>query len=185
LTLRYLIVVNGNWGSWSSFGSCSVTCGNGVYSRARQCDNPAPANGGWINYLIKISKNAGIACWSPTIWSFHIISNTLWASVSRCWVVALSSSRIYSVSTWILFWHLLIKKKANLTILIFPLTLRYLIVVNGNWGSWSSFGSCSVTCGNGVYSRARQCDNPAVLSIGALRIFHFVLDYGWTWNIIS
>ncbi|XP_059846301.1 A disintegrin and metalloproteinase with thrombospondin motifs 2-like isoform X1 [Hypanus sabinus] len=37
---------DGNWGSWSRFGSCSRTCGIGVRFRTRQCDNPLPSNGG-------------------------------------------------------------------------------------------------------------------------------------------
>ena len=63
MKLRYLIVVNGNWGSWSSFGSCSVTCGNGVYSRSRQCDNPTPANGGsqCVGNDVETSN-----CWTST-----------------------------------------------------------------------------------------------------------------------
>ncbi|XP_041117871.1 A disintegrin and metalloproteinase with thrombospondin motifs 3-like isoform X3 [Polyodon spathula] len=37
---------DGNWGSWNKFGSCSRTCGGGVRSRSRQCNNPPPAYGG-------------------------------------------------------------------------------------------------------------------------------------------
>lgn len=37
---------DGNWGSWSKFGSCSRTCGTGVRYRTRSCNNPHPANGG-------------------------------------------------------------------------------------------------------------------------------------------
>ncbi|KAG1930429.1 A disintegrin and metalloproteinase with thrombospondin motifs 14 isoform X1 [Pimephales promelas] len=37
---------DGGWSSWGKFGSCSRTCGGGVRSRNRQCNNPAPAYGG-------------------------------------------------------------------------------------------------------------------------------------------
>ncbi|XP_042277969.1 A disintegrin and metalloproteinase with thrombospondin motifs 3 [Thunnus albacares] len=37
---------DGSWGSWSKFGSCSRSCGTGVRFRTRQCNNPAPSNGG-------------------------------------------------------------------------------------------------------------------------------------------
>ncbi|TRY58209.1 hypothetical protein DNTS_008554 [Danionella cerebrum] len=36
----------GSWSSWGKFGSCSRSCGGGVRSRSRQCNNPAPAYGG-------------------------------------------------------------------------------------------------------------------------------------------
>ncbi|XP_053317615.1 A disintegrin and metalloproteinase with thrombospondin motifs 3 [Spea bombifrons] len=37
---------DGNWGTWTKFGSCSRTCGIGVRFRTRQCNNPMPVNGG-------------------------------------------------------------------------------------------------------------------------------------------
>ena len=40
------LIVNGNWGSWGSYDSCSVTCGDGTKSRTRSCNNPSPFGGG-------------------------------------------------------------------------------------------------------------------------------------------
>ncbi|KAL7038269.1 hypothetical protein ACKWTF_009531 [Chironomus riparius] len=41
-----LAPIHGGWGEWSEFGDCSRTCGGGVQSAVRKCDNPTPANGG-------------------------------------------------------------------------------------------------------------------------------------------
>ena len=40
------IIVDGQWTSWSSWGTCSTTCDNGTWVRHRECTNPAPAEGG-------------------------------------------------------------------------------------------------------------------------------------------
>merc|ERR1712025_1516057 len=38
--------VPGGWGPWSDWSKCSAECGGGEQSKTRQCNNPAPANGG-------------------------------------------------------------------------------------------------------------------------------------------
>ena len=38
--------VDGVWSAWKPWGDCPVTCGTGMHTRERSCDNPAPAYGG-------------------------------------------------------------------------------------------------------------------------------------------
>lgn len=38
--------VNGNWNLWSSWRSCSKSCGTGSRTRVRSCSDPAPSFGG-------------------------------------------------------------------------------------------------------------------------------------------
>jgi hypothetical protein len=38
--------VNGNWGKWGAWTSCSRPCGTGKQTRKRLCNNPAAKNGG-------------------------------------------------------------------------------------------------------------------------------------------
>eukprot|EP00794_Sanderia_malayensis_P012311 gene12311-13581_t len=38
--------IDGHWGVWGSWGTCSKTCDEGKRDRRRECDNPAPENGG-------------------------------------------------------------------------------------------------------------------------------------------
>ena len=42
----HLLLVNGAWGEWSVYSNCTKTCGNGIQTRSRECNNPSPAYGG-------------------------------------------------------------------------------------------------------------------------------------------
>ena len=39
-------VVNGNWGEFSAWSECSQSCGGGIMTRTRKCDDPEPGEGG-------------------------------------------------------------------------------------------------------------------------------------------
>ncbi|GFY61394.1 a disintegrin and metalloproteinase with thrombospondin motifs 20 [Trichonephila inaurata madagascariensis] len=41
-----LTPIDGQWGRWQPFGTCSRTCGGGIQQAFRECDSPKPSNGG-------------------------------------------------------------------------------------------------------------------------------------------
>lgn len=44
--IYFLNAVNGAWGDWTGYQSCSVTCGTGTQTRYRYCNSPHPAHDG-------------------------------------------------------------------------------------------------------------------------------------------
>ena len=46
IVVMWLLLVNGNYTSWSVWSECSATCGGGIQERTRTCTHPKPQNGG-------------------------------------------------------------------------------------------------------------------------------------------
>ena len=44
--MKFVFLVNGQWGLWRDVSHCSVSCGGGAKLSTRVCDNPPPSNGG-------------------------------------------------------------------------------------------------------------------------------------------
>ena len=41
-----LLPAEGNWGQWGVWEPCLADCGDSIQYRRRECNDPAPANGG-------------------------------------------------------------------------------------------------------------------------------------------
>ena len=61
-----VLVVDGNWSTWTSFSTCSQTCGDtGVQVKHRSCDNPSPSCGGALcegNNSATVPCNRDVEC---------------------------------------------------------------------------------------------------------------------------
>ncbi|XP_060565969.1 coadhesin-like [Ruditapes philippinarum] len=97
-------VINGNWGSWGQYSTCSHSCGTGTMSRYRACNNPPPSGGGY-------------GCYGNNY-------ETTYCNIVQC-------------------------------------------SIDGRWSNWNTWSSCSVSCGLGVITRDRMCNNPAPVGNGA------------------
>ena len=61
--------IDGGWSAWSSWGTCTVTCGGGTQIRTRTCTNPAPSNGG-ADCVGSTSETRACntqVCWYPIV----------------------------------------------------------------------------------------------------------------------
>ena len=152
---------DGGWGSWSSYSPCSRTCGGGEKERTRQCDNPAPSDGGeeCSGESNQIESCNPQACPVDGGWGS-------WSPHSSC---SKTCGRGYKERT---------RQCNNPTPLHGgaecsgpPNQIEscnpQACPVDGGWGSWSSYSTCSRTCGGGTKSKYRNCNNPKPAHGGA------------------
>ncbi|XP_068599564.1 hemicentin-1 [Brachionichthys hirsutus] len=150
-----LCPVDGKWSSWVSWGACSVSCGGGTRHRTRLCGSPAPQHGGrqCEGNDVHFDYCNSDACpvngnWAP--WSsWGSCSKTCNGGQMRRYrtcddprpanggrACAGTDAQMQRCST------------ANCP-------------VDGNWGSWQPWGSCSASCRGGERTRIRLCNSPS------------------------
>ncbi|KAI0210224.1 hypothetical protein LSAT2_005021 [Lamellibrachia satsuma] len=153
--------VPGNWGEWGTPGMCNVTCGGGVHTRMRQCNNPAPKYGG---ASCLGSNEESLPCGTtecPTIdgaW-------TRWSSWGPC-TVDCGGGRRTRLRTCTNP-----KSKGGApcdgmstraeTCNEQNCPLGHVERVDGQWTQWTEWSECPVTCGGASVNRERTCSNPA------------------------
>ena len=123
--------MNGNWGSWTEWGSCTLSCGGGTRIRTRRCDSPLPSDNG--RYCSGSDRQVDY-CNSDDCPGIHTHS-ALPSQLTRS-IMNMSRSRMW-LMVCVCLWS-----------------------VHGNWALWSSWGDCTVSCGSGQRRRFRTCTNP-------------------------
>ncbi|NWV42606.1 HMCN1 protein, partial [Grantiella picta] len=152
--------VAGGWSPWGPWGPCSTSCGKGTQTRLRLCTSPAPAHGGsrcrGLDTQLQLCHRR--RCPVDGKWS-------LWSSWSACSVSCGGGSRQRtrhcSDPAPQFGGH-----KCEGSDIQTDFCNSDPCPVHGNWGPWSSWGTCSRTCNGGQARRYRSCDNPRPASGG-------------------
>ncbi|KAL4222957.1 A disintegrin and metalloproteinase with thrombospondin motifs 14 [Mactra antiquata] len=139
--------VDGQWGSWSNFSSCSHTCGKGLKSRSRLCNNPPPSGG-------------GDSCPGSSR-QFYVCQHSNDCSVTACHDTNQNCIPTYCTGNYLSYGRHNCQKTCGYCNTNTGVTTTHASVVNGHWGAWGSFSHCSASCGYGIMTRHRYCNNPA------------------------
>ncbi|XP_061739556.1 hemicentin-1 [Nerophis ophidion] len=146
--------VAGTWGPWLPWSPCSETCGKGMQTRIRLCNNPPPAFDGspceGTDTQTQVCKER--PCPVDGKWSS-------WVSWGACSVSCAGGTRQRTRQCANPApQHSGRQCEGNDVHIDFCNSDP--CPVSGNWGPWSSWGSCSKTCNGGQMRRYRTCDNP-------------------------
>uniref|UniRef100_A0A4W5MIK3 Thrombospondin-1 n=1 Tax=Hucho hucho TaxID=62062 RepID=A0A4W5MIK3_9TELE len=142
------------WSLWSEWTHCSVSCGRGIQQRGRSCDSinnncegtSVQTRDCYLQECDKRFKQDGAwSHWSP------------WSSCSvTCGAGAITRIRLCNSPT-----PQLEGKDCQGEGRQTEKCTKSPCPINGNWGPWSLWDTCSATCGGGAQTRKRLCNDPA------------------------
>uniref|UniRef100_A0A3Q0T5R9 Thrombospondin-2 n=1 Tax=Amphilophus citrinellus TaxID=61819 RepID=A0A3Q0T5R9_AMPCI len=141
------------WSPWSEWTECTVTCGIGTQQRGRSCDATSnPCTGPSIQTRkcslgkcdSRVRQDGGWSLWSP--WSSCSVTcgEGQITRIRHCNApVPQLGGRDCEGSG---------RETQGCTAKPCP--------IDGGWGPWSPWATCSATCGGGHKSRSRECNSP-------------------------
>ncbi|XP_060595417.1 uncharacterized protein LOC132749606 isoform X3 [Ruditapes philippinarum] len=149
---------DGEWSSWESWGSCSVSCDGGIQSRLRTCSNPRPS---LLGKYCDGSPDETRTCNKNQCADGEWSSWENWGSCSvSCDGGIQSRLRTCSNPRPSLLGRYCDGNPDETR------TCNKNQCADGGWSSWQRWGSCSVSCGGGIQSRLRACSNPRPSLLG-------------------
>uniref|UniRef100_A0A8B9ZBH1 Hemicentin 1 n=1 Tax=Anas platyrhynchos TaxID=8839 RepID=A0A8B9ZBH1_ANAPL len=173
-----IVQVHGGFSEWLEWQPCSVTCGQGVQERIRQCNNPLPANGGKMcegpdtdvrschNKLCPVDGNwsewglweeCSKSCGQGNRTRTRICSNPSAQHGGKPCDGSAVDSVMCNIRPCPVCGTIISSKVA----VWFKQFYGYAaFAVDGEWSSWLPWGPCSETCGKGTQTRLRLCNNP-------------------------
>ncbi|XP_069785281.1 properdin-like [Narcine bancroftii] len=161
---------DGGWSSWGPWDPCSVTCGVGQQRRQRTCSQPAPSCGGQCYGPQENHQECNTKQTCPTHGSW-----SPWGAWGACSETCRREGSERSP----------IRRRGRICGSPAPSVIPpgrecagegedighcdFLphCPVAGNWGPWSAFSPCTVSCGLGKLLQRRRCDQPAPRHDGA------------------
>ncbi|XP_061651323.1 thrombospondin-1-like [Phyllopteryx taeniolatus] len=143
-----------DWSPWSQWTRCSVTCGRGIQQRGRSCDRiNSNCEGTSVQTRDcfpqecdkRFKQDGGWSHWSP------------WSSCSvTCGEGVITHIRLCNSPTPQMG-GMDCQGEGRQT----EICQKSPCPIDGGWGPWSPWDTCTVTCNGGIQNRKRLCSDPA------------------------
>ncbi|CAF4459890.1 unnamed protein product, partial [Rotaria sp. Silwood2] len=150
--------VDGVWGTWSSYSDCTASCNTGTQTRTRLCMNQS--DGGQPCYgsaTQTTSCNTNVTCPIDGQW-------TTWSSRSPCSATCGTGFTVRTRTCTQIVPTFGGVSCPGSSLLYETCSAAQNCSINGEWGAWKPWSSCTATCGkNATKYTTRVCDSPAPL----------------------